>query len=421
MKKILTPLVAVVMLATVALAANVENPLYAPAQWGFYSKTGFSWMYKKGDDNLAMTSKGWDGKVETQIFRIYEDFGLGLTDRFALRGAFGYTHDADIDRSGPHNARLGLSYRGINSPVNAVVWDVWADAWLGGISEMKASLIAAKVPQMEENPPYVLTFNYDNYANGRWGVWLGTMVGKTFDKLSLSAYGEFQKTFGNNNNTIKIDTTVHNIAGANAHNLIGALVKSGVIDGVCDMLAPGATANKNCKEHPDLASLPTGASVNDLATVTANAYVPGLPEDFNVDTKSTVDYAAGLKALYEIDNKWSIGGGFAWRHRDANSVEDLNINIDEAKVNNTLDAINPAIRQLGINAASITEKVKNSFVGSMDDGIDEFYLTLSGSRQVTDNLQLILFGEYTFDSAEEKSQLGTDAKFEVGLRMNLQF
>jgi len=418
MKKVLKPLVAAAMLATVAFAANVENPLYAPAALGFYSKTGASWMYKKGDDNLAMTAKGWDGKVETQIIRIYEDFGFGLTDRFGIRGAFGYTHDADIDRSGPHNARLGLNYRAINAPKEAVVWDLWADAWLGGISEMKANLIAAKNPQMKEDPPYVLTFNYDNYANGRWGMWLGTMVGKTFGNLNLAVFGEFQKTFGNNNNTIKIDTTVHNIAGQNAHDLIKALIYKGVVTKVCDAVAPATAANNGCKEHPEQASLPTGATVNDVATGAAAAYVPaGLPEDFNVDTKSTVDYAAGLKALYEIDNKWSIGGGFSWRHRAPNSVEDLNINIDEATVNNRLGAI----RQLGIDAASLTQGVKDSFIGSMEDGIDEFYLTLLVSRQIIDNLQLTLFGEYTFDDAEEKSQLGTDAKFEIGLRMNLQF
>jgi hypothetical protein len=405
MKKALNPLVAVVMFATVAFAANVENPLYAPAPLGFYSKTGFGWMYKKGDDNLAMTAKGWDHQVETKIFRIYEDFGFGLTNRFAIRGAFGYTHDSDIDRSGPHNARLGLNYRGVDAPVEAVVWDVYMDAWLGGISKMKASLIAAKVPQMQENPPYLLTFNYDNYANGRWGMWFGTQVGKTFDKLTLSAYGEFQKTFGNNNNQIKIDD--------GAKPIIGLLVKNGVISSTCDDVAAatqGAVSAESCKANPGSIPLATmgGASVDAVATGVADAYVAGLPADFNVDTKSTVDYAAGLKALYEIDKDWSIGGGFAWRHRDANSVEALNIT-------NSSPALSDAQKK------GITKGVADNFVGSMEDGTEEFTLTLLGSRQITENLQLTLFGEYTFDTVEEKSQLGTDIKAEIGLRLGWQF
>jgi hypothetical protein len=40
---------------------------------------------------------------------------------------------------------------------------------------------------------------------------------------------------------------------------------------------------------------------------------------------------------------------------------------------------------------------------------------------LTDKLQLTLFGEYTYDFAEEKAQLGTSVKAEAGLRMNWQF
>jgi phage gp45-like len=57
----------------------------------------------------------------------------------------------------------------------------------------------------------------------------------------------------------------------------------------------------------------------------------------------------------------------------------------------------------------------------MEDGIDEFMITLLGSYQIIQNLQLTLYGEYTFDSAERKSQLGTNRKAEAGLRANVQF
>jgi len=415
MKKALKPLVAVAVLATVAFAANAENPLYAPAQLDFYSKTGFSSMYKQSDANLAMKAKDWANKQEFPIWRIYEDFGLGLTNRFALRGAFGYTHDDAIGRAGPHNARLGLNYRGVNSPAEAVVWDIYMDAWLGGISKMKANLVAAKKPQMQENPPYLLTFNYDNYANGRWGMWFGTVVGKTFDKLTVSAFGEYQVTFGNNNNQIKIDES--------AKPIIGQLVQQGAyakalaenlpqaIAGVCQAQnVPQAACNKETLGETTFNAIETGAKdyLKNASQQAAGAYVAGLPDDFNVDTKGTLDYVAGLKTLYEVNKDWSFGGGFTWRHRATNSVEALNI------TNSTKSLTDAQVKD-------ITKGVADSFVGSMEDGVEEFTITLLGSRQITDHLQLTLFGEYIYDIAEEKAQLGSDIRAEVGLRMNWQF
>jgi len=403
MKKVLNSFVAIVILTTAALAANVENPLYAPAQWVFYSKTGFSSMYKQSDANLAMKAKDWENEQEFPIWRIYEDLGFGLTDRFALRGAFGYTHDGAIGRSGPHNARLGLNYRAINEPAEAVVWDIYMDSWLGGISKMRANLIASS----EKTPNYPLTFKYENYANGRWGMWFGTVLGRTFDKVTVSVFGEYQITFGNNNNQIKIDES--------AKPIIGQLVQQGVVNkaiaGVC---AAMSIKSEDCNKNNPAYNAIQNAAMQALAAqginpaLVAGAYVAGLPKDFNVDTKGTSDYVAGLKTLYEINKDWSFGYGFTWRYRAANSVEALNItnsttNLTEAQVND------------------ITKGVADNFVGSMEDGVKEFTLTLLGSRKFTENLQLTLFGEYTYDIAEEKAQLGSDIRAEVGLRLSWQF
>jgi hypothetical protein len=406
MKKVLRSFVAVAMLAVAAFAAgNVENPLYAPAQLDFYSKTGFGWMYKKSDDNLAMKAKNWANETENPIFRIYEDFGFGITNRFAIRGAFGYTYDGDINRKGPHNARLGLNYRAINLPAEAVVWDIYADAWLGGISKMNASLVAAEKPQVQKDgTPYVLTFNYDNYGNGRWGAWFGTMVGKTFDKLTLSAFGEAQVTYGNSNNQIKITES--------AKAVVNGMVKKSVmplaIQGACAQAVSSGVLPMTVEQCMANTPAPVLAGADVAATGITNAYVAGLPDDFSVDTKGTVDYTIGLKTLYEINNDWSMGGGFAWKHHATNSVEAVNI-VNTSKVPDEA------------TVAKITQGVADSFVGSMEDGFDEFTLTLLGSRQLTDNLQLTLYGEYTFDVAEEKAQLGTNRKAEAGLRLNLQF
>jgi len=436
MKKALKPLIAVAMLATVAFAANVENPLYAPAQFGFYSKTGFSFMYKQSDANLAMKAKDWEYQNE-YILRGYEDFGFGLTDRFSLRGAFGYTHDFSIERSGPHNARLGLGYRAINQPEKAVVWDLYMDAWLGGISKMKANLVASTSELKEIRDSMPLSFKYDNYANGRWGIWLGTAVGKTFDRVTVSAFGEVQKTFGNNNNQIKIEKSakdgINGMIKANAEPKAKAGVMPLAVAEACkqaveaglslnaDWCVENINVNDNLKPVKQLADSVASSMANSLATGIASSYASGLPNEFNVDTKGIWDYVAGLKTLYEINNNWSVGGGFTWRHRGENSVKDLNIDVDESGINKKLDAIDPAIKQLGINAASITKEVKGSFVGGMEDGVEEFTLTLLGSRQFTKNLQLTLFGEYTFDTAQDKAQLGSDIRVEHGLRLNWQF
>jgi len=423
MKQTLKPLMAVAMLASTAFAANTENPLYAPAQMGFYSKTGVAWMYKKSDDNLAMKAKDWANETENPIPRITEDFGFGITDWLAIRGAFGYTYDGDIERSGMHQARLGLGFRPINSPADAVVWDIYADAFLGGVSAMKATLVKSKTTDPAIFAKQPISFNYENYGNGRWGVWMGTQVGKSFDKLNVAVYGEVERTFGNNNNEITIDKSAVPVISGLVYNSVkeGAVAK-----GIADQCTALGATLEQCKSHPAYGQIVTGveAAVEPLATRVAGIYAGGLPKDFTVDTKSTWEFAAGLKSLYEISSDWSVGGAFNWKHRATNSIEALNIDISkdvDVTLGNVYTAMGkPEYIQM-INATTITEGVEGTFKGSMKDGVDEFALSLLGSRALTESLSLTLYGEYTFDTAEEKAQLGTNIKAELGLRMNWQF
>jgi len=391
MKKVLNSLIAVAVLATAAFAANTENPLYAPAQMGFYSKTGAAWMYKKSDDNPAMKAKDWANETENPIPRFTEDFGFGITDWLTFRGAFGYTNDGDIKRSGMHQARLGLNFRAVNSPKEAVVWDIYADAFLGGVSKMKAELVGSK---NNLNGTYPLSFNYENYGNGRWGVWVGTQLGKQTDKFAIATFGEIERTFGNNNNEIKISKT--------ATPIIQKMVATGAIYTTCATYQiPAASCNKESlgNQYDAIAS---------GANAVAKFYVDSLPKKFSVDTKSTWEFAVGLKTLYEINNDWSFGGALNIKHRATNSIEAVNI-VNTSEVPDKL------------TVAKITQNIADSFVGSMEDGVDEIALSLLGSRQLTDHLQFTLYGEYTYDIAEEKAQLGTNMKAELGLRMNLQF
>ena len=354
MKKTFSAAVALSVLAAPAIAANLENPLYMPKQGAVYSKTSAGVMYKIADDSDAMQLKGHDGATEFPIWRIHEELGYGILDNLEAYAKFGYTHDGDIDRKGMHLGRAGLKYRAFES-TDGFVWDVYADAQLGGISEMSGAYTDKG-------------FNYDNYSNGRWGFHVGTQVGKTWSKLSVAGFAEVLRTFGNDNNSI--DITAYSV----------------------DMT-------------------PFGMPMKLPATAF------GLPDEISVDLKSATEINAGLKAFYQLDDRWSFGGGFTFKHHSDNGVEGLASSLGDVNTGNpTLDA--------GLTAAGAQDKVVQTLeamVADMEDGFDEYILSLSAAYQMTDAMQVAVYGEYTFDESHAKSQNGTDVKAELGVRLNVQF
>ena len=332
MKKSLKLAVAASVLATPAMAANLENPLYMPTAGEFYSKTSGGLMLKVADSSGAHVKKGHDGATEFPIWRIQEDLGIGITDRIAIRGAFAYTHDADIDRKGMNHGRFGLIWRAVETS-DDIMLDIYADAHLGGINKMRGAFTKAK------------GFQYDNYSNGRWGFDAGVRFGKTWSKLTTSAFVEVLKTFGNSNNVI-------DIAGLNAE--------------MSGMLA-----------------------------------MAGIPSEISVNLKSTTEVNFGLNAFYQLNDRWSFGAGFKYNHHADNGVKSLATE---------LNAAGNAVAS-GIIAP----------LADMNDGFDEYIVTLSAANQLTDNVQVAVYGEYTFDEAHANSQNGTDVKAEVGVRLNLAF
>ena len=333
MKKSLKLAVAASVLATPAMAANLENPLYMPTSGEFYSKTTAGLMLKVADSSDAHIAKGHDGATEFPIWRVQEDLGIGITDRIAIRGAFQYTYDGDIDRQGMNHGRLGLIWRAIETS-DDIVLDVYADAHLGGINKMRGSF------DFDKN-----VFNYDNYSNGRWGVDAGVRFGKTWSKLTTSAFVEVLQTFGNSNNVIGIS-------------------------------------------NPLLA-------------------MAGVPDEISVNLKSTTEVNFGLNAFYQLDDRWSFGAGFKYNHHADNGVKGLATDIDW--VDDYVTSVKPGVDGLIASLAN------------MDDGFDEYIITLSAANQITDNVQVAVYGEYTFDDAHAQSQNGTDVKAEVGVRLNLRF
>ena len=340
MKKTLKAAVALSVLAAPAYAANLENPLYMPKQGAVYSKTSVGVMYKKADHTEANQNKGHAGATEFPIWRAHEELGYGILDDLELYGKFGYTHDGDIDRKGMHLGRAGLKYRALTTD-SGFVWDMYTDMHFGGVSAMSGSYAADG-------------FTYDNYSNGRWGFHLGTQFGQTWDKLSVAAFAELLHTFGNDNNEIEINSIYVEQTGVTL----------------------------------------------DRATLTAL----GIPSEISVDLESTTEFNAGFKAFYEIDDKWSIGGGFTWKRHEDNGVEGLATDIDTT---------NPTTAMLVNGLLTKT--------ADMNDGFDEYIVSLSVANQITDMMQVAVYGEYTFDTAHRGSQNGTDVKAELGVRLNVEF
>ena len=358
MKKTISAAVALSIFAAPAIAANLENPLYMPKQGSVYSKTSAGVMYKIADDSDAHQLKNHDGATEFPIWRVHEELGYGILDNLEAYAKLGYTHDGDIDRKGIHLGRAGLKYRAINTD-DGWVWDLYADAQLGGIVEMSGSYAANG-------------FTYDNYSTGRWGFHVGTQVGKTWSKFSTAAFVEVLRTFGNDNNSI------------------------------------------------DVTAMPFPVDLSDIGhgVVLFNNKQFGFPDEISVDLKSTTELNAGLKMFYQLDDRWSFGGGFTFKHHADNGVEGLASDLGD--INTGMGAAVDAA--LTANKAQETAvKTLMDKVSDMEDGFDEYILNLTAAYQMTDTMQVAVYGEYTFDESHVNSQNGTDVKAELGVRLNVQF
>ena len=197
MKKILGIAAATAAMATSAMAANMENPLFLPGALDVYSKTTLGLMYKITDSTENQILRGHSGSTEFPIWRPMQEFGVGITDRWAAHLIAGYTYDPDINRKGFHLGRLGTTYRIFGNETN-FVWDMYGDFHLGGMERMKGKLSLSTI---EPGKP---VFNYENYSNGRWGAHLGTKFGYRWTNLSTSAFVEVLRTWGNHNNEIDV-------------------------------------------------------------------------------------------------------------------------------------------------------------------------------------------------------------------------
>lgn len=377
----LIALTASVVSATAFAASNMENPLYMPKNREVYLKTGAAFMYKKADSTEATRKKGMDGDIENPIWRFAGDIGYGITDRLDIHGHFGYTHDEDIFRQGMHRGRIGLMYRALTEEKPLVV-DLYVDSYLSGVSPMKGTY------KMYQNGP---AFDFDNYSNGRYGIIAGTRFGKTWDKFTLAAHVEYLQTFGNHNNEIGIEPTLTPLVGKVADN-------------------------------PELAPL---LAIPGMQTKLENLTMPqlGFPNEIAVNLKSTHETVAGFDAMYQLNSKWSFGGGFEYIEHSDNGVKSIH-----TKLKNP-DGATAVLSGAGAPGAPIVaQKLQDGVVEglleqtkNMKDGWDEYVLKANVAYSISDDMQIAMFAEYTFDDSHSGSQNGTDIKAEAGFRFNARF
>ena len=118
-----------------------------------------------------------------------------------------------------------------------------------------------------------------------------------------------------------------------------------------------------------------------------------------------------------MNDKWSFGANFTFKHHTDNGVEGLATDLGAINTGNPM--MDAGLQMAGAQDKAVAYLM--SIVEDMEDGFDEYVLGLSAAYQMTDATQVAVYGEYTFDTAHDQSQNGTDVKAEMGVRLNVQF
>ncbi len=126
----------------------------------------------------------------------------------------------------------------------------------------------------------------------------------------------------------------------------------------------------------------------------------GVPATISADLKDKEEFSVGANAFYHWTERLTSGVWFRYNHRDDAGVDKIKTNLGG------LEPMKPVFEKM---------------LSNMEDGFDEYIIGLSLANQFTDHAQVALYGEYTFDTAHDNSQNGTDFKAEVGVRVNFKF
>lgn len=200
-------------------------------------------------------------------------------------------------------------------------------------------------------------FDYDNYSDGMWGVHAGTRFGRVWNDRFTTS------AFVEYMRSFGDDNSTIRVVGDNA--MITAIPDVGIV-----------------------------STATQLALI-------GAPATISADLKDKEEFSVGANAFYHWTQRLTSGIWFRYNHRDDAGVD---------KITTKLNAQAQAL------ANYLEHKLSN-----MEDGFDEYIIGLSLANQFTEHAQVALYGEYTFDTAHDNSQNGTDVKAEVGVRVNFKF
>lgn len=398
MKKTLKLAAAASVLATPAMAnvpgvmytpiQNMENPLYMPGARTFYSKLSNGLMLKVADDSAAHKDKNHDGEIEFPIIRIQEEMGLGITDRLAAHFSVQYTHDDDISRTGLSAGRLGLTYRLLNL-YNGFVWDIYGDLHLGGLGEMRGqyNIEGADVNNAATQNALAQAAAAQMIANG-----ITPTPALLAQAVTANAPGY---SLMNASGVIDYDNYSNGMWGFHVGTKIGKVWDKLTTSAFVEVLRTFGDDNSTIRIVGT--NTPVAGSYS-TALMLANL---GAPAEINAKFKSTTEVNAGANMFYQWTSKWSSGAWFRYEHHADQGIDKIT-----TKVSSDLEPVKKALEQK---------------LSDMNDGFDDYIIGLSIANQITEHAQVALYGEYTFDTAHERSQNGTDAKVEAGVRVNFKF
>lgn len=402
MKKTFKLAAAATMLATPAVAdtipvpyntlnSNMENPLYMPGKHVFYSKLSNGVMLKVADGSAAHKDKHHDGEIEFPIIRIQEEMGIGITDRWSLHGSVQYTHDDDIGRTGLSAGRFGTTYRILNL-YNGFVWDVYGDLHLGGLGEMRGQYNIQGMALSDDDVNAIKGQVVGGYITAGQDITNAEVQKKIADTVSEKAAG---LSLMNAHGVIDYDNYSNGMWGYHIGTKVGKVWDKLTTSAFVEVLRTFGDDNSRIRLVGTNTPVVSG---NSTALMMAAA---GAPAEIAAKFKSTTEVNAGANIFYQLTSKWSTGTWFRYEHHADQGIDKIT-----TKVSPTLEPVKKALEK----------KLSN-----MHDGFDDYIIGLSLAHQFTDHAQVALFGEYTFDTAHERSQNGTDAKVEAGVRVNFKF
>lgn len=316
-------------------SANAESPLYMPKQWTIYSKTSLGPTFVLSDDTPR-------DKIS---WRVREELGVGILNALKLYGKIDYMRDDNTQKSGIQFALAGLNFRAIDT-MSGWSLDLYADAHSNGFGAMRGSIT-----------PHGLI--PDNCYDGSRGLHVGTQLGKTWSKFSVSAFVGVERNFSNDDYKIKLIQV--------------------------DM-RPGY----NVMTRPKLDTL-------------------GFPDEISVKLDDRTNYNLGFNIFYQHDNRWSFGSGFKFIHRQKGVILSVTPPT-RAPSEDFLDGWRTAGMQIN------TENKILSYISNFG-WYDTYTFSMVAAYQLTDIVQIGAYSECTFNIFQNNA----DVQAELGIRLNLTF